>query len=120
MLFLAVSLLVPLEAAAACLMDGYDPERCPERHDARGSLDEAEDCMDVTWLPEPRLDGVPSFKADFPLGEIDDTELPPALPPREVLPDPPAAAVSGLDPYSTPSAWLQGTDTYLLTLRLRL
>lgn len=123
-LFLASALLVPLKTVFACAMMDSIVERCCCDHaheaDCRSQPTEVADCCDSFYLPEAKSDSLSTFNKVFTAQRLDAHDLPPLLPPREVGADPPALSDTSRSHYlSIPPAWLQGSQTYLLTLRLR-
>jgi hypothetical protein len=121
-LFLVVAGLVPLKTVFACAMMGQASERCCceqfFKADCESLKTNSGDCCAAISLPELCAKGVPVsdqlLALPYPEGK-----LPLALPPGKVGPDPPQLITSRVGHFSSPPAWLQGTDTYLLTLRLR-
>jgi hypothetical protein len=124
-LFVLSALLVPLRAVFACTMTKAVVEHCCCDHACEdGCAAEqaaAERCCDAYFLPDAESNCLLATIGKAAAGwQQVDLDLPPILPPREVSPDPPAISDVALHTYiSFPLAWLQGSDTYLLTLRLR-
>jgi hypothetical protein len=123
-LFLIVSGLVPLKAVFACAMMGQTLEQCCCQQSCKANCESprthAGKCCHLVSLAVTYAQGIAG--SDNLLKSLlhGEGKLPLALPPREVGPDPPALADANRSPYfSHPPAWLQGSNIYLLTLRLR-
>ncbi len=123
-LFLAVTLLVPLRAVFACVMMDHVVEQCccerACKPDCQSQQTKAGDCCDSIYLPQAKLDGLSTPNKALTATQPDESDLPPILPPRDVGPDPPASSDTNRLAYlSVPPTWLEGSQLYLLTLRLR-
>jgi hypothetical protein len=123
-LFFAVTLLVPLKAVFACVMMDQVVEQCcceqACKADCQPQQYKADNCCDSIYLSEAKLYSLSTLNKALTGSQSDDPQLPPALPPREVGPDPPVLSNTDRSTYlSIPPVWLKGSQTYLLTLRLR-
>jgi hypothetical protein len=115
--------LVPLKTVFACAMMGQTLERCCCQQSCKADCESprthAGKCCHLVSLPVTYAQGIAG--SDNPLKSLHhgEAKLPLALPPQEVGPDPPALADADSSSYiSRLPAWLQGSNIYLLTLRL--
>ena len=132
MIFLLTGLIAQVQAVYACgLMDNPPSSACccgAEMTDgctlgggcSESAMPVSPDCCNITLDTPPSLTAAPVTPSHV-VALLDTPQPPAALPPLSYSYglDPPAAshaAVFGIGP----PIWLAGTDTYLITLRLRI
>jgi hypothetical protein len=119
-MFLAVILLAPLKVVLACaMMDRVVASCCCEhscKADCQPKQTKTDNYCHAIYLLEASLDRLSASSKAVTASPLDAPELPPC----EVGADPPILAKTSASVYlATPPAWLQGSDIYLLTQRLR-
>ncbi len=121
-IFLAASLSLPQKSLFACeIMDVISEQCCCEMHCTGECVPNAEsagECCEQVTLPETKNEVLSNTGKISGTYNLDDWNQPLTLPSPDIGPDPPFVYALAPANFSHPS-WISGTNTYLLTLRLR-